>query len=365
MRKIYSLTALLLILTSCVDDIYPGHSGPEKMLGMDADLFTTDTLHKVMLYYSGYDSIEYAGDLTVSIYVNGDLRDETSECRPYYDKPSDYLNYPALYDLRATFSPGDKVRIVARNDEFRAEAEVEVPEGPSYGKTGYSAGTKVDPVTSAESRFLEYRVEVQDSGEGTDYYTVEVFNKKVCIQDDNGEVVENVLDRLELDVSREPLLSASFPSSFDFMSSSSGNSFDHYKYWAFTDNSFTGDSYTLSLRNYDVWSILPRHSMTSTGHYDENGNYVQTSVEYTMRLSAVVRLSRVSRAVYSRYMAKSFDNSALSTLVLFDSTHEYPSNVKGGIGMVNVFSSEIREIEIGTFHYDMWNFHQIEDIFGD
>ena len=84
-----------------------------------------------------------------------------------------------------------------------------------------------------------------------------------------------------------------------------------------------------------------------------------------MRLSAEVRLSRVSRAVYSRYLAKSFENSALSSLVLFDSTHEYPSNVKGGIGMVNVFSSTLREIEIGTFHYDMYNYHQIEEIFGD
>ena len=108
------MAALLLILTSCVDDLYPGTSGPVKLLGMDADLYTTDTLHEVMLYYSGYDSIEYAGDLTVSIYVNGELRDETSDCRPYYDKTSDYLKYPALYDLRATFSPGDKVRIVAR-----------------------------------------------------------------------------------------------------------------------------------------------------------------------------------------------------------------------------------------------------------
>ena len=359
------MAALLLILTSCVDDLYPGTSGPVKLLGMDADLYTTDTLHEVMLYYSGYDSIEYAGDLTVSIYVNGDLRDETSDCRPYYDKTSDYLKYPALYDLRATFSPGDRVRIVARNEEFLAEAEVEVPPGPSFGRTGYSAGKEVDPVTSAESRYMEYNVEVMDSGEGTDYYTVDVFNKKICIQDDNGDVVENALDRLELDVSGEPLLSASFPSSFDVLSSSSGNSFDNYKYWAFTDNSFTGGSYTLSLRNYDVWSILPRHTMSSTGYVDENGHYVVKCLEYTMRLSAEVRLSRVSRAVYSRYLAKSFENSALSSLVLFDSTHEYPSNVKGGIGMVNVFSSTLREIEIGTFHYDMYNYHQIEEIFGD
>ena len=178
-------------------------------------------------------------------------------------------------------------------------------------------------------------------------------------------MVENALDRLELDVSGEPLLSARFPSSFDVLSPSSSNSFDNYKYWAFTDNSFTGGSYTLSLRNYDVWSILPRHTMSSTGYVDENGHYVVECLEYTMRLSAEVRLSRVSRAVYSRYLAQSFENSALSSLVLFDSTHEYPSNVKGGIGMVNVFSSALREIEIGTFHYDMYNYHQIEEIFGD
>ena len=105
--------------------------------------------------------------------------------------------------------------------------------------------------------------------------------------------------------------------------------------------------------------------IAALGVVDENGHYVVKCLEYTMRLSAEVRLSRVSRAVYSRYLAQSFENSALSSLVLFDSTHEYPSNVKGGIGMVNVFSSALREIEIGTFHYDMYNYHQIEEIFGD
>ena len=33
--------------------------------------------------------------------------------------------------------------------------------------------------------------------------------------------------------------------------------------------------------------------------------------------------------------------------------------------MVIVFFSELREIEIGTFHYDMYNYHQIEEIYGD
>lgn len=361
MKKIFLLTAMAIILSSCMDDLYPGTSGPEKMLGMDADLYTTDTLHTVMLYYSGYDSIEYAPDVTVSLYVNGELKDVTSDSRPYYDRTDNYLKYPALYDLKAKFSSGDKVRIVAHKDEFHAEAEVYVLDSPSIGKVGFVSGKDVDPVTSAESGYLEYKVETLDSGEGIDYYTIDVFNKKVCIQDDNGEIVENVYDRLKLDVSKEPLLTANFPSSFDGLSSASIESYDNYKYWAFTDNSFRDGSYTLSLRNYDRWSVLPEHGMSSSGYRDENGTYVQTSLKYTMTISAEVRLSHVPRAVYSRYMAKSFDSSALSSLVLFDSTHEYPSNVEGGIGMVNVFSSKICEIEIGTFHYDMWNYHQIEE----
>ena len=61
---------MLGLTLSCVEDLYPGTVGPDKVLAMNADLYSTDTLHTVLLYFSGHDSMENADGATVSIYVS-------------------------------------------------------------------------------------------------------------------------------------------------------------------------------------------------------------------------------------------------------------------------------------------------------
>ena len=84
-------------------------------------------------------------------------------------------------------------------------------------------------------------------------------------------------------------------------------------------------------------------------------NWTMFAEKYTMNLSLEIRFSRVPRSVYSAYMNRYFECSALSMLVLFDTNHEYQSNVSGGTGIVNLWSSRIEGIELGTFHYDIYN----------
>lgn len=344
---------MLGLTLSCVEDLYPGTVGPDKVLAMNADLYSTDTLHTVLLYFSGHDSIECVKGATVSMYVNGELVDVTSE--DIGDEDGMYMKEYARYQLSARFSEGDKVKIVAEKDDYHIEAEETVLPCPSIGDTGYDLVLEVDPISDELSRYIALNVEVIDDRTEIDYYAVEVILNKLCVKDDDGRVMEEVHDRINLDVSKEPLLTANFPSSFESIDSSEYDGYDSFVFWAFTDNSFRDGSYPLSLRSPFTDKFLPHHGMSATGGYDEDGNWIELAEKYTMNLSLEIRFSRVPRSVYSAYMNKYFECSALSSLVLFDTNHEYQSNVAGGTGIVNLWSSRIKRIELGTFHYDIYN----------
>lgn len=352
MKKIIILLAALGLTLSCVEDLYPGTVGPDKVLAMNADLYSTDTLHTVLLYFSGHNSIEYVKGATVCMYVNGELVDITSE--DISDKDEIYRKDYARYQLRGRFCEGDKVKLVAEKDDYHIESEETVLPCPTIGDTGYDLVLEVDPISDELSKYIAMNVEVKDDRTGLDYYAVEVFLKKLCVKDD-GKVMEEVHDRINLDVSKEPLLTANFPSSFESIDSSEYDEYDDFVFWAFTDNSFRDCSYSLSLRSPYTDQFRPHHSMSSTGGCDEDGNWTMFAEKYTMNLSLEIRFSRVPRSVYSAYMNRYFECSALSMLVLFDTNHEYQSNVSGGTGIVNLWSSRIEGIELGTFHYDIYN----------
>ena len=345
--------AMLGLAVSCVEDLYPGTLGPDRILAMNADLYSTDTLHTVLLYFSGHNSIEYAEGATVSIYVNGELTDVTSE--DIRDKDGRHENEYARYQLKARFSEGDRVKVVAEKDDYHIEAEETVPPCPSTGKTSYDIVIEKDPLSDNVSKYISMNVEVEDDKTGMDYYAVEVFLNKLCIKDDDGEVVEEIYDRINVDVSKEPLLTANFPSSFEDIDSTEYDEYSNFLFWAFTDNSFRDSSYSLLLRAPYTYQFLPHHGMSASSGYDENGNWISVVEKFTMSLSLEVRLSRVPRSVYSTYMYKYFEYCTLSSLVLFDTNHEYQSNVSGGTGVMNLWSSRIEEIGLGTFHYDVYN----------
>lgn len=355
MKKIIILMAVLGLAVSCVEDLYPGTVGPDRILAMNADLYSTDTLHTVCLYFSGHNSIEYAGGANVSIYVNGELIDATSEDIKDMDDrgKKDY----AIYQLNARFFEGDKVKIVAEKDDYHIEAEETVLPCPSIGDTGYDIVIEEDPLSGEVSKYVALNVGVEDNRAGIDYYAVEVFLKKLCTKDDDGKVVEDVYDRINVDVSKEPLLTANFPSSFEGIDSMEYDEYSNFMFWAFTDNSFRDSSYSLLLRvpYTKKYQFYPHHDMSASSGYDENGNWISIVEKFTMSLSLDVRLSRVPRSVYTTYMNKYFECSTLSMLVLFDTNHEYQSNVSGGTGIVNLWSSRIEEISLGTFHYDIYN----------
>lgn len=337
MRKIFLLITMACFLVSCVEDLYPGVLGPEKVLGLNADLRTTDSLHTVLLYYSKQTSTEAVEDASVSIFVNGELADMTSKAKML---KQDY----AQYELKAVLSEGDRVNIVAEKAGNRVEAEAEVLPRPTIVEVKHGFKREKDPLTELSSAFVDLGVGMEDYSSEISYYAIEVLLEKHCIRDDDGQAMEDYYDRIHLDISKEPLLTANFPSMFEIMSSSQYDLYSDFKYWAFTDTPFRGGSYSLSLRAPFTSEFYPHHVMVSTYGIAE---------QYTMTRTLEVRLSAVPRSVYTTYTSAYFDRSELSSLLIFNSDYGYPSNVRGGTGLVNVWSGAVERIDLGVCHYDM------------
>lgn len=345
MKKIPAIILLSVMLASCVDDIYPPAPGPEWILGMNADLYTTDTVHTVYLYYSGHNSVRYADGASITCYVNGTPVCIAEDCTSHTDETS-------IYEIRAVFHPGDEIRLAAAKDGEVIEADLVVPPTPEIDSFECMPVMEPEFRQTSYSRIMQINIGIRDNSQEDDYYAIEVSGKKICTEDRTGKVMEQS-DALKVDVSAEPLFSDSFPSSFDVIGDTDVYLFHDFKYRAFTDNPFKDGHYTLCLRSADKEFFRARHVMKG-GYFDEENQVFVAEVEqYTMNLTLTARLSRVSRAVYSNYMMNAFDRTELSDITLFDSYHEYPSNVKGGTGLVNVFSCTTKDFDFEPVHYDM------------
>ena len=122
MKRILLLT--LPLLAACTRTLFPDPTGPEKMIALEARLSTADTLHTLYASYSLHDDVVPADDLTISCYINGEKKAETTDYKPY-------TTYANAYRLRADIAPGDIVRIVAVSPDGAAEAEAEVTAPPA------------------------------------------------------------------------------------------------------------------------------------------------------------------------------------------------------------------------------------------
>lgn len=343
MKRISVLIVMVVALTSCFDHIFPEPSGPKKQLCIDARLYSSDTTHEVLVYISGYDSIEYVGDANVSIYLNGELADEVTYGVPY-PSSADQRHLPAVYKLSARFNERDKVKIVAKKDDLHAEAEVEVLDRPHVGGVSCKVVEDIDPKKGTLAPYLVFEARIEDDSPQIQYYLVDVYCRKTCVRDKDGHIVDSLEKNLKMDVSKDPVLSENFASVFDNSGSSSYGIYDDFSYWAFNNTSFRGSAHILTLRTCDLRELDPFHGHQS----DIYGEWEK----FTMTISFDIRVSRVPAIIYNQYMKCVFKRSQISFLLLFDDTSGYPSNVQGGAGIVSAFSTDVKTIELGPFHYD-------------
>lgn len=338
MRKItYAITmAAAALFVSCENTMDFKLEGAEERLVMNAQMYTADTVHYVMLCVSGNDRVRRIRDGVVTCFVNGEkvaTATEPVEINGFEDRNVHYYylegktpgeTRQTCYAIKARFSPGDKVRLEVSVDggEFSASSEVTVPEPPVFRiadttlTDGYSTGTV------GIENLLKVRIKGQDKkGEKTYYRLGEVSDYR---EDhyyygwgDNTQIqrATNTLKPDPLD--DHILLDGSQNSDFPIGGGSEGNDF-----LVFSDNFFADGEYDFT------FSVPGR---------DFHPYYGSSAKQYFMSCDLSVRMYVIPEIEY-RYL-----KAACSVLYndgdfTISEPVSLPSNVEGGLGIVSVSS---------------------------
>ena len=252
MKRILLLT--LPLLAACTRTLFPDPTGPEKMIALEARLSTADTLHTLYASYSLHDDVVPADDLTISCYINGEKKAETTDYEAY-------TTHANAYRLRADIAPGDIVRIVAVSPDGAAEAEAEVTAPPAPLLERVEIDGDLSGVGLGKT--LLVRIRLKDTPGERNWFRMQLFRHQETfdvVKEEHlgparalaarcGHVTAEVFPQTE----KEPLLNPT--------ASEPANQWDRdyflNRHNFFTDELFTDGSYTLQVRVAAALLLFP------------------------------------------------------------------------------------------------------------
>lgn len=331
------ILAFALLWTSCEHEIPYKTGNQEPQLVMNA-LLETDKAENFV--YLDISHTHYTTPVTsgvVTLYLNGQLA-ETAEAVPRYD--NGYIHdpqsgsTPSRYRLTSRLHPGDVVRLeaMAEGGKYYATAEVTVPQ--PLQEIQVDTCLRVIKNHGSYNTHRQFNVTLHDPAGQADYYRLSIQYENT-LRGTNLEGRDStacICTEAELINREDVILTDGRPSSTDSEDSENGDIFGNYienKYNVFSDSRFAGNSCTLK-----VYSPLHEYN----AGYGFIGSFTLSS---TIR----VRLLKLNETGY-RYLRilntledTDYDETLMEPVVI-------PSNVTGGLGMVNVCSATVASIKL-------------------
>jgi hypothetical protein len=286
MRRYIFLLIMLLPVVSCSQMIVPEPAGADRILCLNARLYTADTLHTVSACYGCRTGVEPAPGTVVVCFVNGLRVDEAV---------ADSLGDA---QLRARIEPGDIVCVTADAPLAPSvSAKTVAPLPPVIGHAGIGL----------IEGYQQVRLQVADNSPEEDYFVVKLYEDNVVYNQDGGEVVLQ---------ERSPSL----------VRGEQGH--------VFSDHAFAGAAKTMNIScDSNRYSYLYK----PYGSYDyEVSEKQRFALETSMRL----RLCSLCAEDYWTSFLLSGDSwdGFENPLDQIGSAMVYPCNVDGGAGLVAVRS---------------------------
>ncbi len=284
MRRYLLLIFILPLVASCSQMIVPAPVGADRILCLNARLYTADTLHTVSACYGGRTSVEPAPGTVVTCFVNGVKADEALA-----DSLGDAL-------LQARIEPGDTICITA--EAPLAASVIAKSVAPSAPSIGYAY---IDDNPSV-------CMQVADSTPAEDYYVVKLYEDDLVYNKDGGEVV---------------------------LQERSGSLVLGDQGGVFSDHSFAGAAKTMNVifRGSNRYHYMYKHY----GSYDYE---VSKKQRFVLLTSIRLRLCSLCAEDYWTSFLLSGDSwdGFENPLDQIGGPKVYPCNVSGGAGLVAVRS---------------------------
>ncbi len=363
MKNFIYIFILAALAASCTNTIELDIKLPEKRLILNSFLRTDNDLQVIYLSertdrrgQDAMDGIENVYGAEVKCFVNGELVAVAEELikNQQYAKtktsPADPYTGPfgvCHYWFRASFKPGDKVRIEAQKDDRKVYAEIVVPEPPELEFVEMKQYTdKVSEWTSYEMLDIDFKIK-DIAGKDT-YYRIGNASRHMDIlfhfHDKEGnktgeDMVSEYEDAPELSIENDPILNDGYmPGTSDdiFSELNPANTFR-----VFTDNQFKDKSAKVGL-TLDI--TVDKSRIFSQSEY--------TSKEADVKPTLKINVETLDFMTYNYYKALNagaafgYDISFLMEPIIF------PSNVVGGLGFVGISTTTTLEVTLPPLSFE-------------
>jgi len=168
MRIYIYIIIISLLCVSCENEIPFNIDNKAPKLVINALWDSNKEKNDIMLALTGRDNVTYINEATISIYVNGVLKDYITEPDP----DEEYVQYP-IYRTKVRFDPDDvlKIEVKTNDGKYYAQSEVTVPQPIPIEKIDTTLVTKNLEWYSSD-KYLRVKTTFTDNDHKTNYYRI-------------------------------------------------------------------------------------------------------------------------------------------------------------------------------------------------
>jgi len=327
---------VLLFTTSCENELsFNVDDNPSKLI-VNTFLDIENDENVITLALTGRESITYVADGAVSIYVNGQMKEQVTTTRQIPDSKG---KIKTDYITRLKFNPGELVKVEAKtNDgEHHAWAEVIVPEPAGIHRIDTTIVTLKNPVYDDGYKLIRVKTTFTDSSPERNYYRINLDRILTIntVSEATGRDTVIIYTYPDYMIIREDVvLTDGRPTPINEDDEDLIINPPENRYGVF-DNSRIDGEYTMTISvNYNVFPSLIDDQWYLFYNNSETVKYVSADLR--------VNLHRISETQYYYLKALNiYDSSNYEEALYFPV--KFPSNINNGTGVMGI-SAGISEI---------------------
>ena len=334
MRKLIPILMTAFLAAGCYEEILIPTEDKDPVLVMNAQMDNLEETHTVSLSRSLLSKVEPFPGAQVKVYVNGSLVAEAMEVA------EEYTWNRTAYEFRATFNPGDEVRIEATKDAFHASSTVIVP--PAVAVESVDTSSVRMTYLDDTSDYLQLKARFKDLP-GDSWYGVDNRVSDLWeYLDEDGDVIPGYVAHSRslgaIETGFDPVISegSGKTSGSDLAALLSVEN----TYHCFSDSPIAGEECTLRVMTYP-WSVYLsdyRYGLLIPEALDDDPDpwSILSKLPVRVRRECFFRLRSLDFTQY-HYL------KALNNLETFGTEMSFlvepttlPCNVEGGLGFVGI-----------------------------
>jgi len=328
------ITVIALLFASCENEIPFEKKESSPKLAVNAMIDINSENNYIFLSKTGKNDVDSINNATINIYINGVLKEQlTTPQPPEIDFNSyDYMNKKYQTDLR--FNPGDKVKIevFADNNKYHAWAEDIIPNPLEI--------ENIDTMTYLNKKgtySMRLKTTFTDFPNEKNFYRLVLVQKRSFLSKSVEEGVENLYideyeDAIPMETQQDIVLNDGRVLTDDDIIPKIENNYTIF------DDTRLNTTYTMTTSIYSRSSI----SFYDYDHWFFHGLFERASLEYKVHLISISEMQYYYLKALNVITSSSY-NEYISMPVV------YPSNVKGGVGLVGFSAGTYKSITLPDF----------------